>query len=86
MRVQGVTKRERGVSKAKEGSIKTTNYYAPSKVAKEWRNIPFTTRNENRIGKRKKKVRRERDRERERGALGVCVCVCVLIFHENTYV
>ena len=29
--------REREAPKAKEGS----NSYAPSKVAKEWRNIPF---------------------------------------------
>ena len=26
---------------SKEGSIKTTNSYAPSKVAKEWHNIPL---------------------------------------------
>ena len=28
---------------SKEGSIKTTNSYAPSKVAKEWRKIPLKT-------------------------------------------
>ena len=32
--------RKRGAPKAKEGSIKNTNSYSPSKVAKEWRNIP----------------------------------------------
>ena len=41
-RVQLVTKRERGAPKGKEGSIKTTNSYSPSKVAKEWGNIPIS--------------------------------------------
>ena len=34
-------KRERGAFKGKEGSVKTKNSYSPSKVANEWRNIPF---------------------------------------------
>ena len=37
--------RERGATKANEGSIKTTNSYSPSKVSKEWRNIPFNVEN-----------------------------------------
>ena len=38
-----VTKRERGAAKGKEGSIKNTNSYAPSKVTNKWRNIHFYT-------------------------------------------